>query len=195
MWSSDSLLVACPAEANGFFVSMTAGLHELDRVANGNLQPDPIRSASLTTCKKNRPGSYYGYYRQDANTFAAWELDMVKADSCHRPDNITTVEAYIQLSQALNNTGRSMVITMCEWGNDERDLELGLRYRLYRITSGVGYGCGAAESIIDWMADLQLPKDVKPYARMDPDFLETLFPITMNHSRTEFTFWRAHKPS
>ncbi|RYH09525.1 glycoside hydrolase family 27 protein [archaeon] len=195
------------------------------RDANGNLQPDPkrfpngIKSLSdylhsrglkfglytcvgTETCKKNRPGSY-GYYQQDANTFAAWELDMVKADNCHRPDNITTVEAYTQLSQALNNTGRAMVFAMCEWGNDEvwdwaPDIA-----QMYRISmdhlpffhwpataSGAGYGCGTAE-IIDWMADLHPSKYVKPYAWMDPDFLETLFPISMNyvHSRTEFTFW------
>ena len=34
-------------------------------------------------------------------------------------------------------------------------------------------------------------KYVRPNAWMDPDFLETLFPLSMDftHSRTEFTFW------
>jgi hypothetical protein len=51
-------------------------------------------------------------------------------------------------------------------------------------------GCGTAE-IIEWMADLHPSKYTKQNAWMDPDFLETLFPVTMNftHSRTEFTFW------
>jgi len=41
------------------------------------------------------------------------------------------------------------------------------------------------------MATLQPSKWVRPYAWMDPDFLETLFPITMSFidSRTEYAFW------
>jgi hypothetical protein len=46
------------------------------------------------------------------------------------------------------------------------------------------------------MADLHPSKYTKPHAWMDPDFLETLFPVTMNftHSRTEFTFWTVRIP-
>jgi alpha-galactosidase len=36
------------------------------------------------TCKKNRPGSY-GHYQQDADLFAEWGVDMVKADNCNKP--------------------------------------------------------------------------------------------------------------
>jgi alpha-galactosidase len=197
-----------------------------DRDADGNLQPnahqfpsgmkslaDYIHSKGLylgiytcvgtQTCKKNRPGSY-GHYQQDANTFAAWGVDMVKADNCHHPDSgESTQELFTQLSQALNNTGHPMLFAMCEWGNDQVwNWGPGVS-QMYRISmdhlpffhwpataSGAGYGCGTAE-IIDWMADLHPSKYTAPHQWMDPDFLMTSFPITMNfiHSRTEFTFW------
>ena len=155
------------------------------------------------TCKKNRPGSY-GHYEQDAAQFAEWGVDMVKADNCNHPDTgETTEELFTQLSQALNATGHPMLFAMCEWGRDEVwNWGPGVS-QMYRISmdhlpffhwpataAGEGYGCGTAE-IIDWMADLHPSKYVAPHQWMDPDFLETLFPITMNytHSRTEFTFW------
>jgi alpha-galactosidase len=197
--------------------------HERD--ANDNLQPAPRQFPSgmksladyihtkglklglytcvgTQTCKKNRPGSY-GHYEQDAQQFAAWGVDMVKADNCHRPDTISTQDAYTQLSQALNATGHPMLFAMCQWGNDNVVEWGGGISQMYRISmdhlpffhwpataSGAGYGCGTAE-IIDWMADLHPSKHTGPYQWMDPDFLETMFPISMNytHSRTEFTFW------
>lgn len=198
--------------------------HERD--ANGNLQPAPKQFPSgmksladyihgkglklglytcigTQTCKKNRPGSY-GHYVEDANNFAAWGIDMVKADNCHRPDTgETTQQLFTQFSQALNATGHPMLYSLCEWGNEEVWNWGGQISQMYRIqmdhlpffhwpatASGAGYGCGTAE-IIEWMADLHPSKYVAPNQWMDPDFLETLFPVTMNfiHSRTEFTFW------
>lgn len=155
------------------------------------------------TCKKNRPGSY-GHYDQDAKTFASWGVDMVKADNCHHPSSgETTQELFTQFSKSLNATGHPMLFAMCEWGNDEVwNWGPGIS-QMYRIqmdhipffhwpatANGAGYGCGTAE-IIEWMADLHPSKYVAPNQWMDPDFLETMFPITMNftHSRTEFTFW------
>jgi len=155
------------------------------------------------TCKKNRPGSY-GYYDQDAKNFASWGVDMVKADNCHHPSTgETTQELFTQFSRALNATGHPMLFSLCEWGNDEVwNWGPGIS-QMYRIAmdhipffhwpataNGAGYGCGTAE-IIEWMADLHPSKYTGPNQWMDPDFLETLFPITMNyvHSRTEFTFW------
>lgn len=65
--------------------------------------------------------------------------------------------------------------------------------------AGEGYGIGT-KNIIDFMADLHPSKYTRPYAWMDPDFLETLFldkhmdeevSVMMNYtnSRTEFSFW------
>lgn len=76
------------------------------RNASGFLQPDPrnfpdglkpvadyLHSKGLRyglytcvgtqTCRGGRPGSY-GHYERDANTFAEWGMDFIKADNCHR---------------------------------------------------------------------------------------------------------------
>ena len=60
------------------------------------------------TCRRNRPGSY-GYYQQDANTMAAWGIDMVKTDYCNKPGNESGQELYTTSSNALNATGRPML--------------------------------------------------------------------------------------
>eukprot|EP00602_Paraphysomonas_sp_CaronLab_P004848 CAMPEP_0185025060 /NCGR_PEP_ID=MMETSP1103-20130426/8162_1 /TAXON_ID=36769 /ORGANISM="Paraphysomonas bandaiensis, Strain Caron Lab Isolate" /LENGTH=404 /DNA_ID=CAMNT_0027558173 /DNA_START=152 /DNA_END=1366 /DNA_ORIENTATION=+ len=202
--------------------------HERDE--NGELQPSPhlfpsgmkaladylhergmllglYSCVGTETCKKNRPGSY-GYYETDANTFAKWGADMVKADYCNKPSNETGRDLYTQFSQALNATGRPMVFAMCQWGVDNVSEWGGDISQMFRIqmdhipfwnwpptAAGEGYGAGT-KNIIDFMADLHPSKYTRPYAWMDPDFLETLFldkynPITMNYtnSRTEYTFW------
>lgn len=159
------------------------------------------------TCKKGRPGSY-GHYQQDADNFAAWGVDMVKADNCHKPSNESQIDLYTQLGQALNNTGHPMIFAMCNWGEEDVSSWGPGISQMFRIQmdhipfwqwppkgQGVGYGQGVKE-IIDFMADLHPSKTNGPYQWMDPDFLETLFePIdlysTMNYtnSRTEFAFW------
>ena len=160
------------------------------------------------TCKKGRPGSY-GNYVTDANTFAKWKVDMVKADYCHKPSNESGQDLYTQFSVALNATGRPMLFAMCQWGEDNVEQWGGNIAQMYRIqmdhipfwqyppqAAGAGYGQGTKE-IIDFMADLHPSKYNRPHAWMDPDFLETLFaplghawpPMNVTNSRTEYTFW------
>lgn len=69
------------------------------------------------TCKRNRPGSY-GHFETDANTFAKWGVDMVKADYCNRPSNESGKDLYYQFSDALNATGHPMLFATCQWGED-----------------------------------------------------------------------------
>ena len=199
---------------------------DTERDANGELQPSPklfpsgmkaladyvhergmylglYSCVGTLTCKKNRPGSY-GHYETDANTFAKWGADMVKADYCNKPSNETGQDLYTQFSAALNATGRPMVFSMCNWGDDQVYNWAPAIAQMYRIqmdhlplwhwppmASGEGYGAGVRD-IIDYMGDLHPSKYNAPHAWMDPDFLETMFePYTMNftNSRTEFSFW------
>jgi Alpha galactosidase A/Alpha galactosidase C-terminal beta sandwich domain len=105
------------------------------RDANGNLQGDPIRfphgipwlanlvhglglkfgiyeAAGTGTCN-GLPGSY-GYYQQDAQTFASWGVDFLKFDFCQGlpgggiPDQLELAK---QMSQALLATGRPIVFS------------------------------------------------------------------------------------
>ncbi|XP_073342440.1 alpha-galactosidase A [Pagrus major] len=58
------------------------------------------------------PGSL-GYYETDAQTFADWGVDLLKFDGCYM-DWTLLGEGYINMSNALNKTGRSILYS-CEW--------------------------------------------------------------------------------
>ena len=211
---------------------------DTDRDENGELQPSPHLFPSgmknladslhamgmylglytcigTKTCKKSRPGSY-GHYETDANTMAKWGIDMVKTDYCNKPAEEDGQELYTQFSNALNATGRPMLFSMCQWGNDEVYKWGGDIAQMYRVqmdhlpmwhwpptATGKGLGCGTRD-IIEYMALLDPSKWVRQGAWMDPDFLETLYhfctPARKNRpavcttmdftaSRTEMAFW------
>lgn len=65
------------------------------------------------------PGSF-GHYEQDARTYAAWGVDMIKMDWCNTLlRNGTQLDprwAYPTMARALNATGRRIVFSACEWG-------------------------------------------------------------------------------
>jgi len=62
-----------------------------------------------------------GHFTEDAETFASWGVDFVKADFCHVPANESdnTQNLYQDFSQALNASGRPMLFSLCEWGEKE----------------------------------------------------------------------------
>ena len=69
--------------------------------------------AGSQTCA-GRPGSL-GHEFQDAHQYAAWNVDYLKYDWC----NTTTQDApasYATIRQALDATGRPIVLSICEWG-------------------------------------------------------------------------------
>jgi alpha-galactosidase len=69
--------------------------------------------AGSKTCA-GRPGSL-GHEYQDARQYAAWTVDYLKYDWC----NTTTQDApasYALIRQALDASGRPIVLSVCEWG-------------------------------------------------------------------------------
>ncbi|KAI2656930.1 Alpha-galactosidase A [Labeo rohita] len=148
-------------------------LHERD--AQGRLQADPKRFPSgikkladyvhakglklgiyadvgTSTCA-GFPGSL-GHYEIDAKTFADWGVDLLKFDGCYMPDWHQLGEGYVNMSIALNQTGRSIVYS-CEWPLYE--------WQHQQWTS--------VKSILDWTADHQkiLVPVAGPGGWNDPD--------------------------
>jgi len=61
-------------------------------------------------------GGYIGmqdHLKLDANTFASWDIDMLKVDGCNQDPAIMN-STYTELSSALNATGRDIVYS-CSW--------------------------------------------------------------------------------
>lgn len=59
----------------------------------------------------------YGYERIDAETYAAWGVDLLKYDYCYAPAaRSAAVSRYRAMADALAGTDRSIVFSVCEWG-------------------------------------------------------------------------------
>lgn len=153
------------------------------------------------TCHGNRPGSW-GYYQEDADTYASWGIDYVKMDWCDHPSDYSAQQLYTMMSVALNQTGRPMFFAICEWGLYEPWLwapEIANTWRVGpdhlplwwtpETNQDPGQGQGDA-NIIQHMAGLS------PYAAPggwnDPDFLmigEWTYIKKDVDYQTEFSFW------
>jgi len=212
------------------YVNLDDCWSDQSRSADGQLQPNPdrfpdgmkaladyVHSLGLKmglytcigteTCRDHHPGSY-GHYEQDAQTLAGWGIDFVKSDNCNRPSNATGKECYTNFSAALNATGRPILYSICNWGDEDVNTwgaTLGhmWRFQMDHIPfwtfppdgAGEGFGQGTV-NIIEYMATLHPSNISGQYGYMDPDFLETLFPtkapvhtFSFVDSRSEYSFW------
>ncbi|QLG70950.1 hypothetical protein HG535_0A08970 [Zygotorulaspora mrakii] len=77
-------------------------------------------SAGEYTCA-GYPGSL-GHEEKDAQFFARNEVDYLKYDNCYNKGQFGTPQAsyerYKAMSDALNNTGRPIFYSLCNWGQD-----------------------------------------------------------------------------
>ncbi|GIF64576.1 alpha-galactosidase [Asanoa ishikariensis] len=161
------------------------------RDAQGRLQPHPTRfaggikaladyvharglklgiyeSAGTATCQ-GLPGSL-DHEVVDANTFAAWEVDLLKYDNCNnqgRPD----AARYKAMGDALKASGRAIVYSICNWGlADPWVFAPQVGGSLWRTTGDISDNWGSVLSLLDQQNGLE------PFARNngfnDPDMLE-----------------------
>jgi alpha-galactosidase len=98
-----------------------------DFVHSKGLKLGIYSSPGAKTCAKYE-GSL-GHELQDAQTYAAWGIDYLKYDLCGLRDemraapspeaaNKMMVDAYIKMRDALRSTGRPIVYSLCQYGND-----------------------------------------------------------------------------
>jgi len=72
--------------------------------------------AGSKTCQ-GRPGSR-GHEFQDARQYAEWGVDYLKYDWCYN-EGQKAEAAYTTMSDALKASGRPIVFSICEWGDNE----------------------------------------------------------------------------
>ena len=110
-----------------------------ERDGNGNLVPEPAKfpggmkavadyvhgkglkfglyaCCGVRTCA-GYPGNFEHEF-QDAARFAAWGVDYVKYDNCHRPSTIPSHVLYRRMAMALRAAGRPIVFAACQWGTE-----------------------------------------------------------------------------
>ncbi|KAM3424211.1 Alpha-galactosidase [Cercospora zeina] len=77
-------------------------------------------SAGEMTCARY-PGSL-DYEIQDANSFAEWGVDYLKYDNCYHMGRFgtpkITFDRYNDMAKALKATGRDVLYSLCNWGED-----------------------------------------------------------------------------
>jgi len=84
-----------------------------DYVHGKGLKLGIYTDAGTGTCEK-RPGSL-NHEVQDAKTYASWGIDYVKIDWCNA-EGLEPEVQYAKLRDALANSGRPIVFSICNWG-------------------------------------------------------------------------------
>jgi alpha-galactosidase len=111
------------------------------------------------------------YEIQDAKTFASWGIDYLKYDYCHAPsDSVTAKLRYKKMADALKNSGREIVFSICEWGERKPWLwAAGVGGQLWRTTFDVRDSWGSMAAILD--INSALSAYARPGHWNDPDML------------------------
>ena len=132
-----SAMVSSGLKAAGYqYINIDDCWSTKSRDGNGNLVPDPSKypngisavanyvhglglklglytDAGTATCS-GYPGMY-GHEQQDANTYASWGVDYLKVDWCSST-GIDAQTEYTKIGNALRSSGRSIVFSLCDWG-------------------------------------------------------------------------------
>ena len=128
-----------PRDSNGFITAdaqkFPSGIKALaDYVHSRGLKFGIYSDAGRLTCG-GRPASQ-GHEYQDALTYARWGVDYLKYDWCSTGDR-NAQEAYAVMADALRQSGRDIVFSMCEWGTAKPWLWAKNTGNLWRTTGDI----------------------------------------------------------
>jgi alpha-galactosidase len=180
------------------------------RNAQGNLEPDPVRfprgikfvadyvhskglkfgiytSAGTKTCNTaGFPGGLNNEQR-DANLFASWGVDYLKYDNCNN-QGVDARQRYTKMRDALAATGRPIVFSICEWGQNQPWTWAQNVGNLWRTTGDIN---DSYTKMVDiFKKNLPLAQYAKPGAWNDPDMLEVgNGGMTPTEYRSHFSLW------
>ncbi|MFJ3222082.1 NPCBM/NEW2 domain-containing protein [Streptomyces sp. NPDC086783] len=180
------------------------------RDGDGKLVPDPARfpngikavadyvhskglklgiytSAGTRTCSNvGFPGAL-GHEYSDARQFADWGVDYLKYDNCNN-QGVDAKTRYTTMRDALKATGRPIVYSICEWGENkpwEWASDVG---HLWRTTGDISDNWGSMLSILK--QNLPLAPHAGPGHWNDPDMLEVgNGGMTDTEYRSHFSMW------
>jgi alpha-galactosidase len=151
--------------------------------------------AGTKTCA-GYPGTR-GYEYQDARYYAAHDVDYLKFDWCNT-EGINAKEAYTTMSKALAATGRPIVFSLCEWGQNKPWEWAENVGHLWRTTGDISNVFAGTKDMGTWHAlgvlkIIDLQKGLRKYAGPghwnDPDMLEVGNGLTESENRAHFSMW------
>ncbi|MEU6260716.1 NPCBM/NEW2 domain-containing protein [Streptomyces sp. NPDC047043] len=180
------------------------------RDADGRLVPDPVRfpngikavadyvhskglklgiytSAGTKTCNSAGFPGALGHEYSDARQFADWGVDYLKYDNCNNQGADAKLR-YTTMRDALKATGRPIVYSICEWGENkpwEWAADVG---HLWRTTGDISDNWGSMLGILK--KNLPLAPYAGPGHWNDPDMLEVgNGGMTDTEYRSHFSMW------
>jgi alpha-galactosidase len=180
------------------------------RNAQGNLEPDPVRfprgikfvadyvhsqglkfgiytSAGTKTCNTAGFPSGLNNEQRDANLFASWGVDYLKYDNCNN-QGVDARQRYTKMRDALAATGRPIVFSICEWGQNQPWTWAQNVGNLWRSTGDINDTY--AKMVDIFKKNLPLAQYAKPGAWNDPDMLEVgNGGMTPAEYRSHFSLW------
>lgn len=108
--SNDGKLAADPQKFPGGIKALADYIHSKGLLIG-------IYSCAGTHTCGGHPGSFEHEF-QDAEQFAQWGIDFLKYDYCFKPRNVSGELLYKRMSIALKNCGRDILLSACNWGED-----------------------------------------------------------------------------
>ncbi|MCJ2183585.1 glycoside hydrolase family 27 protein [Novosphingobium sp. 1949] len=117
----------------------------------------------------------YGHVQQDAQTFADWGFDYLKYDLCSGEwfynDRDTVMRSYYAMGKALQETGRAILFSLCEYGRfDVGEWGRSVGGELWRTTGDITDNYATMAKIgFDHNGK---PANAGPHGWNDPDMLE-----------------------
>jgi alpha-galactosidase len=208
-------MVASGMQAAGYRYIVIDDCWQKSRDAEGNIVADPERfpsgikaladelhakglkfglysDAGALTCG-GRPGSA-GHEFQDARQYARWGVDYLKYDWCYTGTRDAEA-AYTIMAKALRESGRDIVLSICEWGNNHPERWAAPIGHLWRTTGDIYDGWKGTK---DWshgmteILDFQVERwrDSGPNGWNDPDMLEVgNGGMTTTEYESHFSLW------
>lgn len=156
-----------------------------DYVHSKGLKFGIYTDAGRKTCE-GRPGSY-GYEAQDARSYAAWGVDYVKIDWCNS-EGLDAPTQYAKFRDALAASGRPIVFSICEWGQNRPHEWAPATGNLWRTTGDISDNWDSMIANFDMSS--QYAHVAKPGAWNDPDMLEIgNGGLSRDESRAHMSLW------
>ncbi|MGW2850265.1 glycoside hydrolase family 27 protein, partial [Streptomyces sp. NPDC001274] len=158
-----------------------------DYVHSKGLKIGIYTSAGTRTCDSvGLPGAL-GHEYSDARQFADWGIDYLKYDNCNN-QGVDARQRYRTMRDALEATGRPIVYSICEWGQNKPWEWAGEVGNLWRTTGDINDSWGSMLSIMK--QNLPLAAAAGPGRWNDPDMLEVgNGGMTDTEYRTHFSMW------
>ena len=179
-----------------------------NRDGSGHLVPDPAKfpdgikgtadyvhslglklgiyeDAGTATCA-GYPGSL-GHETTDAQSFATWGVDYLKYDNCNNT-GVAAQTRYTAMRDALAATGRPILYSLCNWGQDNVWTWGAGVGNSWRTTGDINASYSSMLSIFH--SNVGLASYAGPGHWNDPDMLEIgNGSLTATENRTEFSLW------